>query len=222
MDVSTMISTIQDAINDPAILFVDILSQINRTLKSVASAIRLPDLIDTQQVIFSAGTHSAYLPNNFDKSHQILWAYSDSNELELTPRTNTKALYKNRDRTTTGSITEVAPDGKMLWCYDGTTAKDRVRIKYYKQPDDLESTDEEDDIDYIPYHLHEGVLVERTIADLLRYKRYKETEKFEREQDKVILERAEKRAAIGFAELRAYFKDAPEPKPILRRRVRTF
>lgn len=220
-----MIAGVQNGINDPTVLSTDILAAINKKNKNIASQVRLPDLIESNGVvIFNAGAHWANMPSDYDPKHGILYAYSLTNELELEVRSNSKALYKERDRTTTGSITEVAADGTTIFCWDGTTAKDKVRVKHYRIPDDLRYTSSvvNDIPDYVPLDLQEPLYVDGTVFDFLRFKRYTEGQKLEAQRDKEIMKMCGANYAAAYAELKDKFKDAPKARFNPRRKVSTF
>lgn len=225
MYASELIAKIQDGINNPSVISTDILVEINRKIKEITAEVKIPDLIDEDgdTVTFSAGSHYADMPDDYEPKHGILYAYSVTNSLDLIVRSNSKVLYKDRDRTTTGSITEVAPDGKMLFCFDGSAAKDVVRVKFYAKPDDLVySSIKDDEPDYFPSHLHEGLLVDGVVFDLLKFRRYGEDEKMDADRDREIKKECAARHEIAIEKLRKIYPEPPKPKLELRRQVRTF
>lgn len=225
MNVSEMLSKIMDGINDDTLLQADLLARINDKRKEIASRVRLPGLLQEDgRVIFNAGAFYTVMPSDYEPEHGVLYAYSLTNSLELYIRSNTKVLYQGRDRISTGTISEVAVEGTLIHCYLGTASKDKVRIKYYTIPDDLEYDDTHDDSPgELPSNLHEGLLVDGIVFDRLKYKRYQSGQDMEMKRDSEIRREAAAAHSAAYAELMNKYKESPQlGTQKLRRKVVTF
>ena len=213
MKLSEIVRQVQIIIDDPAVLVVDIVTEINDQYVAAAALSHIQALLRLESVTVAAGALSVAMPSAYQ--HSLLSATSTTNRRNLGIRTNQKALYNGYDMVGDGdSIDEVAVDGATLHVRPKAGAEETMSLLFYAKPTLLVA--DGDEPDYLPEALHKKILVSGTAAELLP------DVDMDPQKKVALIQLHAGRAGIGLANLVKLYPYAPRHTPKARRRARWF
>lgn len=199
-----------------------ILAEINTLLGELArkESLCIPGLQEDKIVTFQAYEDADYgyeaeerLPADF--GHDLFRARNLTQDADVTvwrSINDLRGAYSGK--TLTGVVESLAFDAEYLYPRYCPTTEEDVRIWYYRIPDDL--ADDEDEPDWLPAELHQGLIVDGVMARLLE----RITEEVRTGGRFMQIHGGRHQAAL--ADLKLHCKHAPHAVYYRERPVRTF
>jgi hypothetical protein len=215
MNLGQIISEIQIVLDDPAIFRAKIVEEVNRKLVESMAIVKNPELITTDEVTVVENGLSVAMPDDYH--HDLLEAYSTTQEKHLIIRTSSKALYADYDYPDDDDgddIDECAVDGATLYVRPKSSQDDTIMVRYYGRPTAL--SDNEDIPSTVPDHLHKKLLVSGPLGELLPYCSMEPQAKATLTKLHVDLE------IVGKVALKQFYPYSPVATPKARRKTRWF
>jgi hypothetical protein len=162
---SSIVSSIQDILQDAAYTNQNIVDRINEAVNSIAAGIRMPDgqISPPLPDLYAYGTVSTSitlpyvsLPTDYQRSVKLVY---DSSNYKINPPTGGNyysfALFmriiSKMDLSETGSIYAVAVKGTKIYYQGIPTTSTTIGVHYYRKPTDMAL--DGDTPDGIPEHL---------------------------------------------------------------------
>jgi hypothetical protein len=163
MQLSKIVSEIQDVIQDSAYSSNAITALINEANQAIALGVMipgryertppLPDLYTTGTVTTET-TGIVTLPSDYQRS---LVMVVDSNDVKIPIKASAREFLKDHPETGAGDVYVCAQMGKRLLYRDIPSAAATLTVHYYAAPDDL--SDDDDEPTWVPEHLHRKLYV---------------------------------------------------------------
>lgn len=242
MNLSSMVASVQRVLKDASILRSEIITEINRQQRIATGRAAIPTLIGSGKITLPAGVIGGRMPSDYQ--HNLITAYSETQDKWLSIRSNTKSLYdgyrlghlstvglpmefpyelESPDESNVGPIDDVAIEGvdydggveySVLWCKPATSQEETVQCRYYRLPDEM--ADDTDTPDGIPEEYHKPIMVSGTLIEKLP------DTALDPAMITALIELHSNLYTTALAELNRRFPFAPKHTPKPRRRVREF
>ena len=165
MILSKLITEVEEIIQDNSFLSTNITSRLNEAQLEVAGGVQstlgswitppLPELLTIGTV--DTATDAAYvsMPDNFQRQLQFA-SSSEGTEIDIAESfISFVEVYPLLDKS--GPVTECCEVGGNFYYQGIPTSSAEITIHYYKAPTDM--SDDDDEPDGIPSHLHRGLLI---------------------------------------------------------------
>ena len=165
MILSKLITEVEEIIQDNSFSSTNITSRLNEAQLEVAGGIQstlgswitppLPELLTIDTV--DTATDAAYvsMPDNFQRQLQFA-SSSEGTEIDIAESfISFVEVYPLLDKS--GSVVECCEVGGNFYYQGIPTSSAEITIHYYKAPTDM--SDDDDEPDGIPSHLHRGLLI---------------------------------------------------------------
>ena len=167
MQLSELIDAVEDIVQDSAFTEIIIKNYLNEAQTEIAGGVQsslgnwltppLPGLFIIGTVNTSISLAYIVMPNNFQRNLQFVVS-PDGNEIDIAESfISFSETYLLLDKT--GSVAECCEFGGNFYYQGIPSSSNEITIHYYKFPTDM--SDDTDEPDGIPKHLHRGLLINR-------------------------------------------------------------
>lgn len=170
MEITEILSRIEQKIQDESYDRLDLLNKVNEGLGEIAARVQLPDLITNDKVTCEADTSSVSLPDDY--FGYLIAAYNKDTKQSLTildSLVKLKRSFPGLDQT--GSVTHCVAKGSTLFFQGCPSSSEDVKLFYCSKPalfsasgDPLVYDPEE--ITYIPEHFQAKLLVTYAVKEV--------------------------------------------------------
>ena len=164
MELTELISVVEEIVQDPAFSHAAITTTLNRGLLTIAKGVMLPgryqlspplpDLYTTGSVQTVVDSGVCSLPDDF--SREVVQVLNSDEEI-INLAASFKSFLTSNPQKDTGSVRVCVVNGKKLLYRDLPSEAETLEVHYYATPAILEDNDSEPDC--VPEHLHHDLLV---------------------------------------------------------------